>query len=55
MVERNLIVPSPEIVPPSVPMDYDWARVRMHFNIILLDFLKINAVLSWMIQKIKII
>lgn len=26
MVEKKLIVPSPEIVPPSVPMDYDWAR-----------------------------
>lgn len=26
MVENKLIVPVPEIVPPSVPMDYDWAR-----------------------------
>lgn len=26
MVENKLIVPNPEIVPPSVPMDYDWAR-----------------------------
>jgi len=26
MIEAKLIVPNPEIVPPSVPMDYDWAR-----------------------------
>lgn len=26
MVDARLIVPCPEIVPPSVPMDYDWAR-----------------------------
>ncbi len=28
MVDAKLIIPCPEIVPPSVPMDYDWARVR---------------------------
>jgi hypothetical protein len=55
MVEKRLIVPSPEIVPPSVPMDYDWARVRKHFYYTSLsrqqlhflksrsDFVKFNA------------
>lgn len=32
MVDARLIVPCPEIVPPSVPMDYDWARVRIVFH-----------------------
>ena len=27
LVEMKAIVPKPEQAPPSVPMDYDWARV----------------------------
>lgn len=27
MVDNKVIAPVAEIVPPSVPMDYDWARV----------------------------
>lgn len=27
LVLSGKLVPKPDIVPPSVPMDYDWARV----------------------------
>lgn len=33
LVEDGTIVPQPEVPPPTVPMDYSWARVR--FKVIL--------------------
>lgn len=29
LVQDGTIVPEPEVPPPTVPMDYSWARVRM--------------------------
>lgn len=30
MVASGLIVPAEEVPPPTVPMDYSWARVKYH-------------------------
>jgi len=27
LVETGKLIPKPDLLPPSVPMDYDWARV----------------------------
>lgn len=28
LVKSGELIPKPDILPPSVPMDYDWARVK---------------------------
>lgn len=30
LLEEGIIVPKEEVPPPTVPMDYNWARVRLH-------------------------
>lgn len=30
LVEKGVIVPAPELPPPTVPMDYSWASVSIH-------------------------
>lgn len=32
LVLSGVIVPAPEVPPPTVPMDYSWARVRKYLN-----------------------
>lgn len=32
LVEDGTIVPQPEVPPPTVPMDYSWARVCNYFS-----------------------
>lgn len=32
LVEDGTIIPEPEMPPPTVPMDYSWARVSMIFQ-----------------------
>jgi hypothetical protein len=27
LVQAGQLIPKPDLLPPSVPMDYDWARV----------------------------
>jgi hypothetical protein len=27
LVQSGQLIPRPDVLPPSVPMDYDWARV----------------------------
>lgn len=39
LVEDGTIVPQPEVPPPTVPMDYSWARVCL--LVLYLPFLKI--------------
>lgn len=36
LVKTRKIVPKPEAPPPTVPMDYSWARVRTFIHVILL-------------------
>ncbi len=30
LVQSGELVPKPDLLPPSVPMDYDWARVNQN-------------------------
>jgi hypothetical protein len=33
LVKSGQFAPKPDVLPPSVPMDYDWARVRSNLLI----------------------
>ena len=43
LVQAGQLTPKPDVVPPSVPMDYDWARVR---DVCSYSFFPLNADLS---------
>ncbi len=30
LVQSGQLIPKPDLLPPSVPMDYDWARVKIN-------------------------
>lgn len=35
LLESGVIVPQPEVEPPTVPMDYSWAQVNNYCSMIL--------------------
>ena len=43
LVQAGQLTPKPDVVPPSVPMDYDWARVR---DVCSYSFFPLNVDLS---------
>ena len=34
LVKSGQLLPKPDLLPPSVPMDYDWARVRSNLRLV---------------------
>lgn len=53
LVKKGSIEPKPELPPPTVPMDYSWARVRIHFTSDLL--LSINSVMLKLNFRIRVL
>jgi hypothetical protein len=42
LIQNKTIVPKEEPLPPTVPMDYDWARVSFYFFLFFKKFLTLQ-------------